>query len=304
MALPGWTTYNKIKRAGGFEVEAFVCAFTFDEMPYFEPYYEKYDFSQIFLILDGEGIYTTEGVDYKFASGEMFYRPSNTESIYRWVSEGCRFAVLSFVCNSPQLMALTPMPIRLCEEEITALLEIIKTGERITEPIKENETVQGVKLKEDTPAVVIDFIASSLERFLSMVYCRLSGIELAVDESAKAGDYIRTSRLVSEVKSYLSGHVTEKMSLKRICHTFGVGQTQLMKKFKRECAEGVMEYFTRIKIEYAKELISSSSGSFSEIADRLGFSSANYFSRVFRERVGMTPTEYGKYVSKRRNMIK
>ena len=304
MALPGWTNYNKIERNRNFEVEALVCAFYFEEKPYFEPYYEKFDFSQIFLILDGEGSYTTEGKSYKFSRGMMFYRPMNTESIYEWESDSCRFAVLSFVCNSPLMNALRPSPIPLYEEEISTLYEIIKTAERITVPIKENESVQGVRLKEDTPSVVIDYISSSFERFLSMVYCRLSGIDLIVDESEKVADYIRTTRLVSEVKKYISDNVSEKLSIAILCQKFGVGQTQLMKKFKRECGLGVMEYATKVKIECAKELISSSSGSFSEIAERLGFSSANYFSRVFRERIGMTPTEYGKYVSKRRNMIK
>ena len=37
-----------------------------------------------------------------------------------------------------------------------------------------------------------------------------------------------------------------------------------------------------------------------EIAEKLGFSSANYFTRVFKAKTNVTPTEYSKYVSKRR----
>ena len=61
-----------------------------------------------------------------------------------------------------------------------------------------------------------------------------------------------------------------------------------------------MAYFGEQKIALAKYLIRSDSKSFTEIAEELGFSSVNYFSKVFKARVGISPTEFSRYVSKRR----
>ena len=77
-----------------------------------------------------------------------------------------------------------------------------------------------------------------------------------------------------------------------------------MKKFKDEIGVGVMEYFVSLKTDRAKEMIAITSMDVYEIADALGFSSANCFSRVFKYKVGVTPIEYNKHVSKRRTLKK
>ena len=63
--------------------------------------------------------------------------------------------------------------------------------------------------------------------------------------------------------------------------------------------EAVVEYFTDLKIRKAKDQIRISSQSFTEISESLGFSSVNYFSKVFKKQTNMTPSEYKKsYKSK------
>jgi AraC-like DNA-binding protein len=55
---------------------------------------------------------------------------------------------------------------------------------------------------------------------------------------------------------------------------------------------GAMEYFTRLKVDAAKQMIRENDLNFTEIADRLGFNTSQYFTTVFRRVTGMTPTEY------------
>ena len=133
-----------------------------------------------------------------------------------------------------------------------------------------------------------------------MVYCRLNDIDFLLDESQKVSRYMDESRLVAEVKIYLSEHLSGQLTVHDVCTHFGVGQTALMQKFRRETNQGIMEYFTDLKIEEAKKKIQKTSDSFTEIAESLGFSSVNYFSRVFKSKTGVTPTEYSRHASKRR----
>ena len=55
---------------------------------------------------------------------------------------------------------------------------------------------------------------------------------------------------------------------------------------------GVMEYFNRIRVDAAKELIREGDQNFTEIAATLCFGSSQYFTTVFKRVSGMTPTEY------------
>lgn len=291
---------NMEARKKTFDVSFFVTTYYFSYKPKFEEQWENYPFSQIFLILDGNGTYTTENGSYPFSAGMMLYRPAGKSSIYHWESKNARLGLISFVCNSVAMDAFGEAPVRLCEEEIASLLDLIKTSARVCcDPLDSKGNFAGMRFREGTPDVVLDFIASSLERFLSMLYCRLMNISLLLDESQKVNQYLDESRLVDAIKTYLNDHITEQLTIADICAHFGISQTTVMKKFRRESNQGIMEYFTERKILEAKQRIRKTSKSFAQIGEELGFASANYFSRVFKAKTGMTPTEYSKYASKR-----
>lgn len=294
---------NIIENIRAFNVSAVVSAYYYPNRSWCETQYERYNFSQMMLVLDGEGVYKTENGEYKISKGMMFYRPANKTSIYQWHSERACIALISFVCHSEAMGIFEEEPTLLCEEEMSILLDVIKTCTRCCELLKSNEPFKGWRFKPGTPDVVIGFISASLERFLSIVYCRLKGIDLLVNESQKANVYIDSSKLVEDVKKYLDDNLSNRLTIHDVCAHFGVSQSSLTKKFRTETRSGLMEYFNRMKTKEAENLIRECPDSFSEISEKLGFSSSGYFSKVFKKHTGMTPTEYSKYVSKRR-MIK
>ena len=55
---------------------------------------------------------------------------------------------------------------------------------------------------------------------------------------------------------------------------------------------GAMDFFSRLKIAYARQLIRENQMNFTQISEFLGYSSIHYFSRQFKKISGMTPTEY------------
>ena len=71
-----------------------------------------------------------------------------------------------------------------------------------------------------------------------------------------------------------------------------IGRSQLQKLFREEYQCGVIEFFSRMKIDFAKQLIRENDMNFTQISDFLGYSSIHYFSRQFKKLSGMTPTEY------------
>ncbi len=292
--------YNKIENARIFDIRALITAHYFPFKPSFEPCFEEYDFSQIIYVTSGTAIYTTEEAEYRVGAGMMFYRPAGKRSMYRWETEQASFALISFVCPSEAMSAFAGEPFFLCEEERVTLLDLMRTAARICEPLKRNEGMRGMRLRSDVPPVVLNFVYASLERFLIMVYCRQKHIELLVDESQKVNRQMDNLGLVNDVKRFLSENLSEPLTIGRIAEHFLISQTALKQKFHKETGQGVMEYFTFLRIQRAKQMIGGSNQSFTEISDELGFSSVNYFSKVFKEKVGMTPTEYSKFASKRR----
>jgi len=292
--------YNRINIDKTFNVSSFIAAYNFESrINEKNPYWESYDFAQIFLIQEGEGTYYTEDGEYELHPGQMIYRPPFKKSMYHWKSAKSSFAIIDFDCDSIAMNIFGNIPFQLYGEESAMLLDLIKTGARICRPINHENGRIGFKLKDDIPQVVVSFIGASLERFLSMVYCRLKNITFLLDESQKSNKYINESKLISEVKAYMSNNITSKLTINDISEEFGVNPTTLMKLFKNDTNKSVMEYFTDLKISTAKHMIRSSSSNFTEIAETLGFTSVNYFSKVFKAKTGLTPTEYSQQVSKR-----
>lgn len=63
--------------------------------------------------------------------------------------------------------------------------------------------------------------------------------------------------------------------------------------FQQVCRHGIHEYFLQLKILYAKILLSNGMD-VKEVAEKMSFSSQNYFSVVFKRKVGISPLQYKK----------
>lgn len=277
-----------IKNSKVFEVTALTGAYHFATKPAFVPYWECYDFSQMMLILTGTGRFHTEEGSYAFGPGMMLYRPAYRKTMYEWDGEKAGLAIIDFVCESSAMSGFPTEPIPLLGEESAALFDLVKIAAR------------ACKVEAEVPRVVFSYLCSSLERFLAMVHCRLSGVDLLADEPRKLSRSLSESRLVGEIRAFLAEHVTEQLMVSDVCARFWIGQTALMRKFRSETGHSLMEYFMGLKIAEAQRRIGMGNATFTELAEELGFSSVNYFSKVFKQKTGMTPTEYSRHLSRQR----
>ena len=71
-----------------------------------------------------------------------------------------------------------------------------------------------------------------------------------------------------------------------------IGRTQLQNVFQKETNMGVIEYFSKMKIDAAKHLIRDGLLNFTQISEHLGYTSIHYFSRQFKKITGTTPSAY------------
>ena len=64
--------------------------------------------------------------------------------------------------------------------------------------------------------------------------------------------------------------------------------------FNRSTGIGLMEYITEQRMKEACRLLSEEYVSVSKIAEQVGYTDANYFTKAFRNKIGMSPSEYRK----------
>ena len=107
------------------------------------------------------------------------------------------------------------------------------------------------------------------------------------------------SDIYNKIIFYLEEHIREFVTIEDICHDNLIGRSQLQKLFREQHQCGIIEFFTEMKVEFAKQLIRENQLNFTQISDFLGYSSIHYFSRQFKKVTGMTPSEYSTSIKAR-----
>ncbi|NLP16666.1 MAG: response regulator [Clostridiales bacterium] len=102
----------------------------------------------------------------------------------------------------------------------------------------------------------------------------------------------QTSGLICKAKAYIEENFNKDISLDDVSRSVDISPYYFSKLFKEETGENFIEHLTNIRIEKAKELLMNSGMNIKNICIDTGYSDPNYFSRIFKKQVGVTPTEY------------
>ena len=73
-----------------------------------------------------------------------------------------------------------------------------------------------------------------------------------------------------------------------------LSESWLSTKFREEVGVGLTDYINMTRIEAARRILQTTDDMIYEIAERCGFTSSQYFSKVFKSIVGITPNRYRK----------
>lgn len=102
----------------------------------------------------------------------------------------------------------------------------------------------------------------------------------------------KSTKVIDAAKEYILKNYNRDISLDDVSREVNISPYYFSKLFKDDTGAGFIEYLTNIRIEKAKELISGTEYSMKEICQMVGYTDPNYFSRSFKKKVGVTPTEY------------
>ncbi len=131
---------------------------------------------------------------------------------------------------------------------------------------------------------------------LKNVYCRM------LDEICKKVHMFKDEPMISKsVKQgcdYIRSNVKNPLTVEEIAKEVGYSPYYFNRKFYAEMGIKVGDYIKRARCEYAKVELLTTNKSIQDISDSLYFGTRNYFCKVFREIVGVTPAAYRERVGK------
>ena len=99
---------------------------------------------------------------------------------------------------------------------------------------------------------------------------------------------------IEQAKLYINENLSESISQTKVSREVGLGYSLYRKKFREYTSLSPCQYQIQLRINKAKELLVNTDMTLLEIGNSLGFDSNDYFCRLFKKKVGLTPSEFKK----------
>ena len=113
------------------------------------------------------------------------------------------------------------------------------------------------------------------------------------DQKAQQSRKEQQKKKRDEILAYLEAHYRDTdLSQTQVADAFQISSYTLSRMFKSQVGIGFTEYVNAKRLDYAKELLLTTSYSIREISILSGFGNDNYFSRIFKASTGVSPTRF------------
>lgn len=226
---------------------------------------------EILMCIEGEGNISCDGIEYFFSAGEIFVINSNMMHGTRSDSKlkyHCLILDRDF-CSSHGIPTDTlRFKEKLKDEELNACFcEIEKAFSR----------------KDDFRASAIQFAVLGFLIRLREKYLVRERTEDDTEQNV-AEERIKCAMV------FIRQNLKNKLSLEEIASFAGVSKYHFSREFKRRIGQTVFEYINITRCKEAKRLISEGM-TVSEAAQTCGFENMSYFSRTYKEYMGLLPSE-------------
>ena len=223
----------------------------------------------------------------------LFHKPNEFHNVLTNGKVSPSLVVIGFECHSPAIKSFEDQLMSVQDTEKELMAQIIvearnKFSGRLDDPYQEELIFNSEPLTFGSAQLISHY----LEQLMIHLYRRYFSYSLPVRSSRFLAEASSGNDTYNRIVRYMEEHLGERMTIDRICRDNLVGRSQLQKLFRDTKGCGVIEFFSMMKIDTAKQMIRDNQLNFTQIADRLGYNSIHYFSRQFKQITTMTPSEY------------
>lgn len=251
-----------------------------------ELYPHMHEFYEMFILVSGEIIYRTEGINFFLKPGDILF--INKNQVH------CPVLVNPMIPYERIILDVCPKMLKHLSTEETDLSECFT---------RDNFRVHHY------PQEVQNNIRIITEKLYSILNERKYGndllqkayfVELFVEINRHNNRSIylfneetKDAQFMAMVKQYVRENLEKKISISELADYFYISRYHFMREFKRCAGETVYQFILQQKLNEAKAMMESGI-SFKHLSDQCGFKEYSCFYKAFRNEYGLSPKEYYK----------
>lgn len=216
-----------------------------------------------------------DGQDLLLAQGEIVLYDSNQWHMqYADIGVAPRFLTISF--------------------DVSGLIPGQLINRKLQAPQKVIDCLHQMLQEQESPDPYTgDILLALLSQVLILL---LRSLEAAPEKLQPRHSVHNENQIIRQAQQYICSHVRSKLSVPQVAAQVDVSSSYLTTLFHKHLQIAPGEYIRRIRLQESKQMIRENTMNFTQIAAALHYSTVHHFSRQFKEKFGITPSEYAKSV--------
>lgn len=216
-----------------------------------------------------------DGQDLLLSQGDLvIYGPDQWHMQYADIDVITSFVTITFDVEGGDWQALTNRICKPNRHAVGILQSLLKEQDN-------QDSYSG-----DTILSLLTLLLLTILRFSAAPAARLQSTNSIQSEN----------EMIRRAQQYISTHIREKLSVPKVAQMVDISPSYMTALFHNNLQISPGEYIRRIKLQESKQMIREGNLNFTEIAAALQYSTVHHFSRQFKEKFGITPSEYAKSV--------
>ena len=234
---------------------------------------EAHPMPELTYVEQGQLHCVADGQDLLLQAGELaVFGPNQWHMQYADVGTAPRYVTVIFDAEGVDLTALVNRKIAASGHVAVVLQQMLQEQERTDDYSKE--------------------MILSLLRILILLLLREQSGSAEKQVVVPGGEH----EIIRQAQQYVCSHVREKMTVPSVAKQVDVSPSYLTALFHKHLDISPGEYIRRVKLQESKQMIRENRLNFTEIAAALEYSTVHHYSRQFKEKFGITPSEYARSV--------
>ncbi len=254
---------------------------------------ESHDFWELIYVDKDSVVAKTDYGEVIVNEGEiLFHKPNEPHSHASYGENSPNVFIVSFVCKSRAMPFFETRKVKVSKDVARFIYHIVEEGKRTFNLPHYDPDLKKMELLESPTLGGQQLIKNYLELLL------ISIMRAETEKTNTGVVFLRENEksegITSLAIAYMKENLDKKLSISKICEKVHYNKSYLFSIFKKETGKTVMQYFTRLKIEKAKQLLREDKLNVAQISEALAFDTPNYFSKTFKKITGYSPLQYRK----------